>query len=57
MADQQGWWRIEFTPDDIELSDADRAHIGNLITIGCTQGQILPDDDSSGDVPEGQGTG
>lgn len=43
-----GWWKLSWTstsdPDITELYDSDREHIAKCIIDGCTQGEIIQED-------------
>lgn len=43
MANKRGWWKLDV--GDVVLSDGDREHIANLITVGYTEGEIIKDQD------------
>ncbi len=49
MANKRGWWKLEIinSEDDnhIELSDADREHIGKCVSEGYHEGEIVKDDE------------
>lgn len=44
MANERGWWKPVLTSDTLELSDADREHIGQAITEGFTEGEVVQDE-------------
>ncbi len=47
MSKNPGWWKLTITPtteDDVEPSEIDLEHIADMITQGCTEGEIVKDD-------------
>lgn len=52
MANQQGWWQLEYHPIDsnqdeaFEISENDLQHIAQLITEGFTEGEVVKDEDT-----------
>lgn len=47
MANQRGWWRLIISGQEhtnIELSDSDKEHIGEMIKQGYTSGEIIKDE-------------
>lgn len=47
MADQRGWWELTLSPNDLELSEVDQEHIGELIKEGYTSGEVVEDEDEN----------
>lgn len=49
MANKRGWWSLDIrnVDDDnyIDLSECDIDHIARCIKDGCTQGEIVIDDE------------
>jgi hypothetical protein len=50
MANKQGYWKLMITDYDVELDDADRNHIAELICQEYTEGVIEKTETDDGDI-------
>lgn len=60
MANRKGWWTLSVlnTEDDeaLELSEADRIHISELIKEGYIEGEIVADEEIEEETDDNETT-